>query len=266
MSPADTLVDFEQDVLAASHDRPVLVDFWAAWCGPCRVLGPILERLEAEAGGAWRLVKIDTDRHPALSQAAGIRGIPAVKLYAEGALVGEFTGALPEPAVRRWLEEHLPSEGKRRFAEASALAEAGNTEGARHALDALLAEDPAHEEARLLLARLSVMDDPERAVALTEGLEHRPEAEAARTLYRFLGLDPAALPDNPAKGDYFAAVDALRGGDVDRALSLLIGVVQRDRALDDDGARRAAVALFQALGEGDPVVQKHRPTFNRSLY
>ena len=107
---------FETEVLDKSHEKPVVVDFWAPWCGPCRVLGPTVEKLARESGGAWRLVKINTDRYPELGQRYGVRGIPAVKMLAGaglrlrgGAVVAEFTGALPEPQVRAWLAEHLPA-------------------------------------------------------------------------------------------------------------------------------------------------------------
>jgi thioredoxin len=119
-------IDFERDVLEASHERPVVVDFWAPWCGPCHVLGPVLEKLEREAGGDWALVKINTDENPALSRQAGIRGIPAVKLYVDGAIAGEFTGALPEPIVRRWLDEHLPAEWKQLLEEGKRLLRSGD--------------------------------------------------------------------------------------------------------------------------------------------
>lgn len=101
--------NFQKEVLDKSHEKPVLVDFWAPWCGPCRVLGPTLEKLAKANKGAWRLVKINADKYPGLSQRYGIRGIPAVKLFVDGEVRDEFVGALPEHAIRQWLNRALPA-------------------------------------------------------------------------------------------------------------------------------------------------------------
>ncbi len=100
--------NFQKQVIEKSHEKPVLVDFWAPWCGPCRVLGPSLEKLARESKGAWRLVKINADQYPDLVRQYGVRGIPAVKLFVAGEIKNEFVGALPEHAIRQWLAESLP--------------------------------------------------------------------------------------------------------------------------------------------------------------
>ncbi|MFW5973169.1 MAG: thioredoxin family protein [Bacteroidota bacterium] len=100
--------NFHADVIEKSHQKPVVVDFHAPWCGPCHVLGPVIERLAKESGGAWRLVKVNVDSFPQLAQEYRVRGIPSVKMFSGGRVVAEFTGALPEHALRNWLEEHLP--------------------------------------------------------------------------------------------------------------------------------------------------------------
>ncbi|HLA64212.1 MAG TPA: tetratricopeptide repeat protein [Rhodothermales bacterium] len=261
-------VDFAQDVLEASRTAPVLVDFWAPWCGPCRTLGPVLERLAGEAAGRWTLRTVNTDEHPELMERYGIRGIPAVKLFVDGAVAAEFTGALPEYAVRQWLADSLPTAATRGLTAALTALQAGDVAAARTLLDEALTtaeEGPATDEAREVLARLIVLDDPQKAATLVAD-RYTPGAEAVKTLARLFALDLSALPDGPGREGYAAAAHALQRGDVDAALTSFIDTLVRDRAYDDDGARRAAVAIFQTLGENDPLTRKHRPAFNRSLY
>ena len=265
--------DFEAEVLRKSHKTPVVVDFWAPWCGPCRVLGPVLERLAAEAGGAWTLAKVNTDELPEPSMRYGIRGIPAVKLFMEGEVAAEFTGALPEPDVRRWLDEVLPNPIKERLALAQQALEEGDRAKAQALLEDVLREQPDHAEAQVLLAQTLAFDDPERALALTEeagfvGPALAQTKEAVQTLARLmeLGGRPDQLPDEPGRDAYLAAIDALKRHDFDAALERLIEVIRTDRYYDDDGARKAAIALFTLLGPQHEVTRRHRRTFDMALY
>jgi len=106
---ADITEKFQEDVIETSHAKPVVVDFWAPWCGPCRILSPVLDKLAKESQGAWRLVKINTDKHPQLAQRYNVRGIPAVKLFVDGGIADEFVGARPASFVQEWIEPHLPA-------------------------------------------------------------------------------------------------------------------------------------------------------------
>ncbi len=272
MSASPTTLDFDRDVLEASRETPVVADFWAPWCGPCRQLGPTLDRLAAAAAD-WTLVKVNTDEHPDVSRRYGIRGIPAVKLFVDGNVMAEFTGALPEPAIRRWLDAHLPSEAKSLADQARRALDAGDAEAAQRLAAQALDADPEHDEARLLLARTLVFDDPARADALADAADVaepllRQTREAVQTLARLLTLDPEAdLPaDAPAADAYRAARTALSAHDFDTALERFIEVVRVDRDLDDDGARRACVALFTLLGPAHPATRAHRRTFDMALY
>ena len=126
-----TAVSFQTDVIEASHSVPVLVDFWAEWCGPCRMLGPVLEILAEKADGKWQLVKMNVEEHPEIAQAYRIQGIPAVKLFSNGEVIAEFVGAQPEPTISKWLEEHLLPEQNQKLESAQEDFEAGEGDLAR---------------------------------------------------------------------------------------------------------------------------------------
>ncbi|CAM3295450.1 thioredoxin [Rhodothermus bifroesti] len=267
------VTDFQQDVLEASYQIPVLVDFWAPWCGPCRILGPVLERLARKHAGRWKLVKVNTDEHPELAMAYGIRGIPAVKLFVNGEVVGEFVGALPEHAVEQWLAEVLPSETKALLAQAEQLLEEGKLREAEPLVRRLLAAAPEEDKARVLLARIRIFDNPDEAERLLEGQDvaeagYLQQIEAIRTLARLLRLkhQPEALPEGPGRAFYLEAIEALARKDFDTAVERLIDVLRKDRYYDNDGARKAGVAIFTLLGSRHPVTQRWRRTFDMWLY
>lgn len=272
---------FERDVLARSRTVPVVVDFWAGWCAPCRALGPLLERLAEEHAGAFVLAKVDVDANPTLAEAFAVRSIPAVKAFRDGAVVASFEGALGEGRVRSFLAPLLPTRADEIAAEAATLAAAGHLDAAEERFRAALAESPAHSGANLGLARLLAEQERtdealavlERIVAVgTEHAEAERLAAALRTRASRAGFDEAELrarlaakPDDPDArlelGLGLAACDRH-----EEALETLLECVRRDPKHRDEAARRAIVDLFSVLGPDDPLTQRFRAGLARVLF
>lgn len=265
-----TLETFQQDVIDASFKTPVVVDFWAVWCQPCRILGPVLEKLEKEANGQWKLVKLNTEEEPELSQHFQIRSIPAVKMIREGKIVDEFIGALSEVEVRQWLEKHLPNESQNQLEMAKAMLEAGNTAKARKMLEAMVKQEPANAEARVLLAALLLPDEIDKAADLVATIADEiplaNKAQAIRTLHRLAHLKETASESKDDWELYRRGIAAFKKSKYAEALEAWIELVGRNRQLDDDGARKACVALFSLLGNEHELTQKYHRRFTSSLY
>ena len=262
--------DFDHDVIARSHVLPVLADFWAAWCGPCRTLGPVLERVAADAQGRWELAKVDTERFPDVSARFGIRGIPAVKLFVDGRVAAEFTGALPEAAVRQFLDKHLPNPLCALLAEAQTALESGEESAARALLEQVLAAAPDDETARVLLARTLLATDPAAALQCVEGIRAQSDlhdsADALRLVASQLLRADADLPDGKGREQYASALAALRTRDYAGTLAHLIETVRRDRRYQDDLARRLCIALFRLLGDRHPLTAQGRRDLGSALH
>ena len=217
---------FQQEVIEASATRPVLVDFWAAWCGPCRMLGPVLEQAAAEFSGRLKIVKVDTDAEQALAARYAIRSIPAVKLFRDGKVVAEFVGAQPLQAIRRFLAPHLA---------------AGPAE-----------ENDALSESR----KLALAGDPDAALALLDALppvqQSDPAVKAARALVRFARI--AAAPDETdaiQTARVTAAREACRGA-LDAALEGLFAAATRNRRYATGEGRADLLAAFDLMSPEDP--------------
>src|SRR5689334_3331665 len=208
--------NFQSEVIDRSHALPVVVDFWAEWCGPCRQLGPVLERAVAARAGKVELAKVDVDANPVLAQTYSIQSIPAVKAFRDGRVAAEFLGAQPPVAVERFLDSLVPSE-------ADALVAQGDEESLRRAVEL----EPARADAALPLAKiLHGRGDVDGALALVRGV---PGSFAADGLAARIQLERS-----PAGQDLAEAFTALDAGDQERALDLLIGALPNaDGARDD---------------------------------
>jgi putative thioredoxin len=266
---SSTPFDFQNEVIEQSKSIPVLVDFWAPWCGPCRILAPVLEKLAERHAGKWLLVKVNTEEFPEISSQYGIRGIPNVKLFSNGEVIDEFTGALPEYQIEQWLKKALPSPWAADVERASAEIAAGNDAAAIALLEEVLVNEPDNKTATAMLVRLTLFSRPADALRLAESLEAEPEyaelSESARTLGTLLLRPASELPEGESRDAYGLAVESLRSGDLDTALDRFIGVLREDRYYDDDGSRKACIAIFRLLGQENEITLKHRRAFDRAF-
>ena len=264
-----TPFDFQAEVIEQSRSIPVLVDFWAAWCAPCRTLGPVLERLAERDAGKWKLVKVNAEEFPEIASQYGVSGIPNVKLFSNGTVIDEFTGALTEYQIEQWLRKVLPSPYAGEVDRAASEAASGNDTEAVAILEDVLRQEPDNTQAASMLVRLILFSRPVDALRFAESLEGEPEyaelGDTVRTLAPLLIRPEAELPADAAKADYVAAIEGLRNRDFDGALERFIGVLRENRKYDDDGSRRACIAIFRLLGEEHDITMKHRRSFDRAF-
>jgi putative thioredoxin len=281
-----TTAAFRQDVIQESMKQPVLVDFWAPWCGPCKQLGPVIEKAVKAAGGKVKLVKMDIDQHPQIPGQLGIQSIPAVIAFSKGQPVDGFMGALPESQVKGFIERLVgpvgPSMAEDLLAEADARAAQGDAGGAAELYATVLAQEPENVAAIAALAKLHLeLDDLEgakRFLAMApKDKENDPAIAGARAaielaeqaaslgdvgdLQRRVEANPA---DHQARFDLALALNARSKRE--EAIDHLIEIVRRDRAWNDEAARKQLVQLFEAWGPTDDMTVLGRRRLSSVLF
>lgn len=254
-------MDFNTEVLEKSKSTPVVVDFWAPWCGPCQSLGPIIESLAQQAGDTWELVKVNSDDHPEIAQQYGVKGIPAVKMFSRGKVVAEFTGALPKHQIEKWLQENLPNE---RDAELELILKQEDTA----ALEELVKAHPDFEKAKLQLAKAYLPNNAGEAEILINQLKNNldmmDELLDLQSLIEFAqgdftdGDKVSSLVNN--------AQEAYLQNNFADVFEQLIQSIMLNKGYEDELPRKVCVALFHQLGDNSELSKKYRKRFNMALY
>lgn len=253
---------FASAVVEESFRRPVVVDFWAGWCQPCRMIGPVLERMAEEAAGAFLLAKLDVDVNPEASAAFRIQSIPAVKGFRDGTVADEFVGVIPEQAIRQFLATLLPSESDELARRGLDAETAGRTEEAGDLFAGALKHQPGHPEASLGLGRLAALrGDLEEARRILEPLRPDPEAERILAAVEVSGW---ASREN-GSGPLANAERAAGEGRFDEALDRFLAQVRAGGEAGQE-ARASMLKLFAVLGEQDPLTRDYRRKLAAALF
>lgn len=265
--------DFEEAVILRSHELTVVVDFWAPWCGPCRNLSPLLERLAIEAGGSFLLAKVDVDENPNLAVRYGVQGIPAVKAFQDGEVISEFTGARPEPLVRKFLDQILPGEEDEALEEARSMLATRHWAEAEAAFREALDVQPESAAGALGLVKALLMQG--KGSDSVELLDHFPagtewaEAERLRPLAALLAdveEGTIASEDDPLAAELLQSARLITRGNLPASMDGLLDILRQNKRYRDGLPKAILLGLFALLGDEDPLTREYRDELASILF
>ncbi|MEJ2141000.1 MAG: thioredoxin [Gammaproteobacteria bacterium] len=273
--------NFIPQVIEASHQQPVMVDFWATWCGPCQTLVPMLEQLASEYNGAFILAKVDVDQNQQLAGQFGVRSVPTVKIVKDGQIVDEFTGVIPDTEIRAKLDQHITRESDNKIEQAIALYEQGETDQAIVMIQQLILDEPDNHPARIEFARLLVsenrFDDARQLIdSLPADEKNKPEVrglvaqiEMSNTLKDAPSVDELrqrlAKDESDSDARYLLGNQLIALGDYENAMEQFLQLMIRDREFNDDAGRKSLLQVFDMLGGSGELVTKYRRKMANAL-
>jgi putative thioredoxin len=253
------MIDFQREVIDRSYEMPVVVDFWAPWCAPCRVLGPVIEQIAAEQAGQWDLVKVNTEDQPDISDQYAIRSIPNVKIFYRGEVIDEFSGALPRNTILAWLKDTLPKPGL--LALDKLLEEKEVPEVAD--LEMLAAQFPETPEINIVWSQLILWDAPEKVHGILEfikmGTPYYDKAGSLRDIASFLLHASDDLKVNEVR-------TLMKNGSLDLALPEMIAILGKDSKAMEGLLAKAAIGIFNTLGTQHPLTKTYRKQLDMVLW
>lgn len=267
-----TEANFENEVIAYSHQTPVVVDFWANWCAPCRVLGPLLEKLARESQGAFRLAKIDVDQNPNLAERFKVRSIPSVKAFREGRVISEFTGAIPEARLRDFVQSIAPGQDNLAIEKGKSLIESGNALEAEVVFKTILSKNPNEPKAKLgYLKSLLLQGKGNDGLAVIQSFPASREMSSADLLkplaLSLVDFDRQELfYDDPLEAAYANSIRLIRKGNLEAAMDGLLEILRQNKNFHNGEARKVFVSMLELFYEDNPVARQYRNEFATVLF
>ena len=264
--------DFEYQVINYSQRAPVIVDFWAEWCIPCRTLGPILEKLAEESQGVFRLAKVNVDNNKNLAMRYNVHSIPSVKAFKSGIVVAEFSGLQPEPELRAFIRKIAPSHIDLMLEKGASLLELEQWDSANKAFQEVLDNRPKDSTALLGVAKCELLQGhPSQAIVILEDFPPSKEYSSANALlpltYALLRIDKGdLLNDDPLEAAFNHSLLLFLRGNIPASMDGLLDILRQDKTFRDGEARLALLAIFELLGEHNPLTRQYRQELATILF